>query len=173
MGRNKSKNKGKAFEERVAKIFRECWNLSKHECHRALSSGTYQVDYSDIVFSPETIKRPHLVVECKKRAHLPANQLLSFPNELKVWINQLEESVQKYFSHFQVYPLPLIVFAINNMKPLVIVNKKELERVKNEPKLNLTLAKSITELDFYIVNKNFVATWLEDFLKNCLIPIEI
>jgi len=170
MGKNKSKNKGKQFEERVAKIFRECWHLSKHECHRALSSGTYQVDYSDIVFSPETIERPHLIVECKKRKSVPANQLLTFTSEFNNWLEQVEEASEKYFQHFQVYPVSLIVFAVNNMRPIVIVDQELLSLIPSKPEFNLYLIKHPTSLNFYIVNNNYIGTWLDLFLNECLQP---
>jgi len=174
MGRNRSKNKGKQFEERVAKIFRECWNLKKHECHRALSSGTYQVDYSDIVFSPDTIKRPHLIVECKKRSRVSANQLLTFTSELKDWVNQLEVASHKYYEHFGVFPFPMIVFATNNMRPLAIVNIDHLNRIPDFSNLlNLYLPKRPESLPFYIVNNDYIGTWLDFFLNYCLSPVYV
>jgi len=171
---NKSKDKGKRFEERVARIFRECWNLKKYECHRALSSGTYQVDYSDIVFSPETIERPHLIVECKIRASISANQLLTFTSdtqEFKSWMKQLDQSSEKYFKHFKVYPVPILVFAVNNMRPLVILDSDVISILPDSLDYNLYLIKHPTSLDFYIVKGKYIATWLDLFLRELLQPV--
>jgi len=164
---NKSKGKGKRFEEYVAKIFREKWNLKKHECHRALSSGTYKVDYSDIVFNPDEYRRPHLIVECKKRASLPANQLLTFSTEFDNWIEQLNKAANKYQEYFDIYPLKLLVFSVDRMRPLVVIDKSQLTKSYLKQR-NLKLNKDITKLNYYIKYDNYYSTWLDIFLTECL-----
>ena len=175
---NRSKQKGKEFEEYVASLIRKKWKLKKYECHRALSSGTYKVDYSDIVFNPDDFKRPHLVIECKKRGRkeFTYNTLLYPQSLIRPWIKQLNNAVAKYKKHFEVEPLPLLVIATDKMQPLVLVDTFYLRDLKVNPqRWNLQVLEEYnlpSEFLYRLDEKtSFYGVPLQDFLtKWQLIP---
>ena len=168
---NRSKQKGKEFEEYVASLIRKKWNLKKYECHRALSSGTYKVDYSDIVFNPDNFKRPHLVIECKKRGRneFTYNTLIYPQGLIRPWIKQLNSAVVKYKKHFEVEPLPLLVMATDKMHPLVLIDTCYLKDLKVNPqRWNLQISEDqilLSEFFYRIGEKqSFYGIPLQDFL---------
>ena len=105
-----NKQRGKFFEEKIAKTYRDIFNLSKHECYRAGSSGARTtIEYNgDITFS-DPIKYP-IITECKYRKNLDINDI--FPicnNEVNKWIEQALSQQGLYKKMFKKDPLTLII----------------------------------------------------------------
>jgi len=136
----RSKRKGKRFEDRIAKLIRDKWNLTKDECHRAQSSGTFQTDYSDIYLKPNNYLQPHLIIECKYRNPkvLTYNKILYPAQELVKWYEQIKQSSTKYIESFGIEPIKVIIYSAPNMRPISAITFTDYsELVKNSEPYNL------------------------------------
>ena len=170
---NKYKNIGKRFEERVSEYFRKGWGLPPTAIHRALSSGTYKVDFSDIVFT--NFERwgyytPNLVVECKRRKSIPLNKYITLEiSEIPKWLSQLNDGKSKFSNQFGINTdnvLGILVVGIPNLEPFVVITTADLEYLReNSEKYNLTFNPNLTFP--YVVNPQLdvVGFKITHFLK--------
>lgn len=118
----KSKQKGKYFEEQVAKYFRQVLNETRENIHRAFTSGISNIEKGDIVFTNYKI-----VVECKNHSTFSYYDI--FPKLSKQLFNYYK-SIEKYRDHLKI-------LAINNssnrkFKPLAVLDKLEVDRFIKE-----------------------------------------
>ena len=118
---NRNKQRGKQFENRVAEIIRRKWNLTRKECHRALSSGTFRTDFSDIEIMPFEYKMPYIIIECKYRKPntLTYRKFINPDRLLEDWYEQITIAGYKFAEEFGKFPLRLIVYGIPNVMPMV------------------------------------------------------
>ena len=170
---NKSKQKGKRFESRVAEIFRKKWNLSKDECYRAQSSGTFEVDYSDIIIRPRKYMQPHIVVECKYRnpKTLTYSRVINPANFLDKVNLQLKKSKEKYRADYGITPIGLIVYSSNYMPIMVAMTYEDYLGIKNVPDYNLryhSIDEDLLSVISYVKSdkdNSYVVMLLEEFLE--------
>lgn len=96
---NKQKNKGKAFERDICKIFSKVFDLN---FERVPNSGSFiggknskrikDLTNEQILLAKGDIippsEMPNLIIECKSRKTFPFHQLLNQCKELEKWVDQ-------------------------------------------------------------------------------------
>jgi hypothetical protein len=169
---NRSKQKGKRFESRVAELIREKWKLSKDECHRAQSSGTFEVDYSDIIIRPRDYKQPHVIIECKYRnpKTLTYSKVINPATFLDKVNNQLLQAKEKYRADYGITPIGLMVYASAYMPIMVAMTYEDYLGIKNVPDYNLryhSIDEDLLSVISYVRSdsgNSYVVMLLEEFL---------
>ena len=86
MGRY-SRDKGNAFERRIAKMIREALNISERECHRTPRSGGHYVK-GDLVLDPSQRERFPFIVECKHSKRWTLSHILPVSGLMQQWLRQ-------------------------------------------------------------------------------------
>jgi hypothetical protein len=100
---NKNKNKGKYFENKIAKLIREAYGLKNHECRRADESGNGKFEYGDIFFT-DYEKYPQ-VYEIKFHEEWTFQGLFPRLNKLFLnWYEELYAAIQKYTFYYMTPP---------------------------------------------------------------------
>lgn len=111
------RNKGSAFERKVAKLIVANFahvGITKQDCYRTPGSGGHRfaakTDPGDLVLSPDLRERFPFSIECKHYANLDWNVLLS--NKKKK--GQFESWWQQCCKSAVLDTVPLLVFKRNN-----------------------------------------------------------
>jgi hypothetical protein len=84
-----SKDKGHAFERKVAKMIREVFDVAEKDCFRTpLSGGHHLYQRGDLVMSPQLFRRFPYLVECKHSKSWSMTQILPISKMLDGWLRQ-------------------------------------------------------------------------------------
>ena len=129
---NRNKEKGKKFEERVAKHLARVWGVPQRCITRTLTSGTYAHDYGDIQFRCG-IDIP-LVVECKRSTSQSLEKLIyKIPPK---WVWQLEDELKKAKDKTGRVFAGVIVWS-KPYKPLWVITRRDFFPPITEPDFDL------------------------------------
>ena len=161
MGVKFKKAKGKRFEDTIAKKIAKTLGLDKQSCHRASTSGTSSWDFGDIY-----VKDLPIVVECKFQEEWDLRLFIpKFNKILKNWLEQLDQSAQKYELEFNATPIKFLVISKAYFPEIYFVdiesnNLKFIEKIKHKI--------SINDLDRYAVIGKYCVFFSEAVFMNVL-----
>ncbi len=110
-------NKGRYFENRVAKQIRETLKLSELDVHRNSDSGNASYEFADI-------RTPYSwIIECKFRNSYNYDRLLKDWDKVIIPIEeQILEEVDVFIKKFKKIPFYTIIMALPRKEVLVTIN---------------------------------------------------
>lgn len=139
------RNKGSAFERKVAKLIIATFankGITKQDCYRTPGSGGHRfaskTDPGDLVLSPKLRKLFDYCVECKSYKTVPWGRLLSSGNNgiFDDWWKQTCKAAKTTKAP------PLLVFKHNGSEPYVMVRLIDIKSfVLRRPYIRLRIAK--------------------------------
>lgn len=91
-----SRNKGNAFERKVAKLIADACGLSAKDCYRTPLSGGHQfAGAADLRFSKRLIRIAPFCVECKHYKTFKLHQMLTPTALIRSWHRQVLRAVKR------------------------------------------------------------------------------
>lgn len=125
---NTNKIKGKYFEEKIAKDYRDILKLSKLDCYRSSNSGAREsIEYTGDITFKDPLKY-NLITECKYYSSLKLEHIYPICNSyIDEWINQVFKEREHYKSQFNKEPLSIIIASKPYLKDhyIIIVNDND------------------------------------------------
>jgi hypothetical protein len=116
-----SNRKGSSFERLVAKIIAKHFGVSPKECYRTpLSGGHPYAESSDLVLSPELLKKFPMVVECKHTKAWKIEHLFKPTKLMESWASQVLRATSEVTGRE-----PVIIFR-GNRTPILAATMEQL-----------------------------------------------